>query len=495
MKTLALKVQIGLAAAIFMIVSVLFGASYWLANDKLAASETEFEENTVANLQVTMAQPIFTYDYEQIRAVLSVMLKSAQIYHIVVSDHRGKVLAESQQAQTVADEYLVKREIQFADQGNPTGQLAIQFSMLPIRAQLSDLLLGYFLQALLILGGSLFVIFIILKRLVINPLDNIVRAMEEIASGDGDLCHRLPVESQDEIGQLAKAFNGFVEQIHGTISRVHETSGQLLGDAKALGSLSQTNNDRVQTQLKETEAAVTAVTQLSASANEVAINAKRTADAASQADKAVDDSQRQFDSGLDITRKLASELARSALSVSQLQQETQKIDEVVVVINSIAEQTNLLALNAAIEAARAGEQGRGFAVVADDVRTLASRTQQATGEIQKMILQVQSRVAETVTVMQASQALSTQGVNRSEEIKLVLTKVTDLVSNISNMNIEVSHAAQEQTCVTEAISRTLNDLANVSGSASLDSEHLAHSSERLFHQGERLRTLVTSFRL
>lgn len=112
-----------------------------------------------------------------------------------------------------------------------------------------------------------------------------------------------------------------------------------------------------------------------------------------------------------------------------------------------------------------------------------------------MIQQVQSRVAETVTVMQASQALSTQGVNRSEEIKLVLTKVTDLVSNISNMNIEVSHAAQEQTCVTEAISRTLNDLANVSGSASLDSEHLAHSSERLFHQGERLRTLVTSFRL
>ena len=289
MKTLALKVQIGLAASIFMIVSVLFGASYWLASDKLAASETEFEENTVANLQVTMAQPIFTYDYEQIQAVLSVMLKSAQIYHIVVSDHRGKVLAESQQAQTVADEYLVKREIQFAEQGNPTGQLVIQFSMLPIRAQLSDLLLGYFLQALLILGGSLIVIFIILKRLVINPLGNVVRAMEEIASGDGDLCHRLPVESQDEIGQLAKAFNGFVEQVHGTISRVHETSGQLLGDAKALGSLSQTNNDRVQTQLKETEAAVTAVTQLSASANEVAINAKRTADAASQADKAVDE--------------------------------------------------------------------------------------------------------------------------------------------------------------------------------------------------------------
>lgn len=495
MKTLALKVQIGLAAAIFMIVSVLFGAAYWLASDKLAASETEFENNMVANLQVTMAQPIFTYDYEQINAVLSVMLKSAQIYQIVVTDHRGKVLAQSQQNEVVNPSYLAKREIEFSDQGNPTGHLAIAFSSLPAKAQLADLLLGYFIQALLILAGSMLVIFIILKRLVVKPLANVVSAMEEIASGDGDLSHRLPVESQDEIGQLANAFNGFVEQIHGTISKVHETSGQLLGDAKALGSLSQTNNSRVQTQLKETEAAVTAVTQLSASANEVATNAKRTADAATQADQAVDDSQRQFDTGLEITRKLASELSRSALSVSQLQQETQKIDEVVVVINSIAEQTNLLALNAAIEAARAGEQGRGFAVVADEVRTLASRTQQATGEIQKMIQQVQNRVAETVAVMQSSQSLSAQGVSRSEEIKLVLTKVTGLVSNISNMNIEVSHAAQEQTCVTEAISRTLNDLANVSGSASLDSEHLAQSSERLFHQGERLRTLVTSFRL
>lgn len=128
---------------------------------------------------------------------------------------------------------------------------------------------------------------------------------------------------------------------------------------------------------------------------------------------------------------------------------------------------------------------------ANDIVINTIRTQQATGEIQK----VQSRVAETDSVMQASQTLSNQGVNRSEEIKLVLSKVTDLVSNISNMNIEVSHAAQEQTCVTEAISRTLNDLANVSGSASLDSEHLAQSSERLFHQGERLRALVTSFRL
>ncbi|MFV0598075.1 MAG: methyl-accepting chemotaxis protein, partial [Shewanella sp.] len=128
MKTLALKVQIGLAAAIFMIVSVLFGVSYWLASDTLTSNEMAFEDNTVANLQVTMAQPIFTYDYEQIRAVLSVMLKSEQIYQITVVDHRGKLLAEDKQTEAVAASDLQTRELQFSDQGNPTGRLTIAFS-------------------------------------------------------------------------------------------------------------------------------------------------------------------------------------------------------------------------------------------------------------------------------------------------------------------------------------------------------------------------------
>ncbi|MCE9685264.1 methyl-accepting chemotaxis protein [Shewanella sp. AS16] len=495
MNSLATKVQLGLALALFLIVSLLFTSAYWRERSKLATDFAEFEANTLANLQVTMAQPVFTYDYEQMNAVLSVMLKSSQIHAISVRDHRGKLLAENTQAGGAGEAMLASRQIHFEDNGKPTGSLTLVFSAEPMQQQLTALLLGYLLQALLILGTSLMAIFLILKRLVISPLAHVVGAMEEIAGGDGDLSHRLPVESRDEIGQLAKAFNGFVEQIHGTIARVHETAAQLLEEAKTLGDLSRANNARVQTQRKETEAAVAAVTELSASADEVAANARRTAEEAGQADQEVDKGQSQFDAGLAVTRRLAQELSSSADSVSRLQQETQKIDEVVVVIQAIAEQTNLLALNAAIEAARAGEQGRGFAVVADEVRTLASRTQQATGEIQQMIQQVQGRVDATVAGMHSSQELSEQALSRSEDIKLVLTRVTALVSNISTMNLEVFHAAQEQTCVTEAISRSLNDLAHVSGSASVDSEQLAQSGERLFQQGERLRTLVDSFRL
>ena len=491
---LALKVQIGLAVALSGLMVLLFGATFLFEKQKLEQAFAEYEKDTLASLAVTMAQPVFTYDFEQIEAILSVTLEQEQIAALKVFDHRGKPMA-SVGSNTGEDEGLEQKSISFSDNGKPTGKMDVTFTRAPIEARLSSLLLGLLAQGALILLLTMVVIVIILKKLVITPLAHVVSAMEDVASGDGDLTRRLPVESQDEIGRLASAFNAFIEQIHATVTKVQETAAQLIEGAGTLGSLSGANNLRVQEQRQETEAAVTAVSQLSASAAEVAGNAVRTSEAAAEADAQVDESQRRFDLSLGLTRQLVDELSRCAVSVQQLQQETQKIDEVVVVINSIAEQTNLLALNAAIEAARAGEQGRGFAVVADEVRTLASRTQQATGEIQKMIQQVQTRVNDTVTVMGASQQLSDKSLSQAEEIKSMLASVTRLVSNINAMNTEVAHAASEQTSVTENISRSLNDLAGISGSASADSASLAQSGERLFQQGERLRALVNSFRL
>ncbi|WP_346348098.1 methyl-accepting chemotaxis protein [Shewanella abyssi] len=495
MKSLSVKVQMGLASALFIVIGVLFSSAYLLEKSKLQQQFYDYQTNTLANLEVTLTQPVFNYDFEQINAVLSTLLKSNQIYSISVQDHRGQTLAETTQTFFVDRPELSAHALQFKNNGNDTGQLQISFSALPINSAMNELVKTYIFMALLILGLSLVVIFFILRVLVIVPLGHVVNAMNEIATGDGDLSRKLPAESKDEIGRLGLAFNQFIAQIHGTITKVSETSEQILADATALDTLSNTNNQRLQSQLVDAEAAVTAITQLSGSANEVASSAKATADEASKADKEVEHSQSQFDAGFVLTDRLASELALSATSVEQLQKETQQIDEVVVVINSIAEQTNLLALNAAIEAARAGEQGRGFAVVADEVRTLASRTQQATGEIQKMIQLVQQRVTETVSTMRSSQSLSNDAVSHSKEIKILLGNVTEIVSNISNMNLDVASAAKEQTEVTAAISNSLDELVAVSGSASLDSENLAISSDRLFHQGEKLRDLVKSFHL
>ncbi|MCL1144855.1 methyl-accepting chemotaxis protein [Shewanella marinintestina] len=495
MKSLSLKVQIGLACALFVVISILFSGAYWLEKSRLQQQFVDYQTNSLANLEVTLAQPVFNYDFEQIDAVLSTLLKSPQIYSIGLQDHRGQDIGSAGQSEKIAESDLTKHQLSFSHNGQATGQMNIAYSQQPIQSALTDLLITYLLMAAMILLLSIGAIYVILKVLVTTPLTHIVHAMDEIACGDGDLSHKLPVESQDEVGRLAASFNQFVSQIHLSISKVSETSQQILIDAEALGTLSSVNNQRVQSQLIDAEAAVTAMTQLNSRANDVAAYAGATADAATDADRKVEHSYSEFDSGLALSESLAQELTLSAKSVEQLQQETQKIDEVVVVINAIAEQTNLLALNAAIEAARAGEQGRGFAVVADEVRTLASRTQQATGEIQKMIQMVQRSVKETVNAMHSSKSLSDDAVTHSTEIKCLLTKVSEIVSNISNMNLDVSAAAKEQTEVTSSISMTLNQLVTSSGSASTDSERLAQSSDRLFLQGEKLRDLVKSFRL
>lgn len=495
MKSLSLKVQLGLASALFIVVSVLFSGAYFLERQRLQQQFIDYQANSLANLEVTLAQPVFNYDFEQIDAVLTALLKSPQVYSISLFDHRGQSIGSAKQINVVNKEDLTEHRLAFANNGKSTGSMVIAYSQLAMLSALSDLLITYLVIATLILLLSIAAIYLILRVLVTTPLNHIVHAMNEIACGDGDLSHKLPVNSEDEIGRLAVAFNQFVNQIHATIFKVNETSKQILTDAQALGALSSVNNQRVQSQLIDAEAAVTAVTQLDSRAKDVAEYAEATAHSATDADKQVDHSYSEFDSGLALSESLAKELTLSAKSVEQLQQETQKIDEVVVVINAIAEQTNLLALNAAIEAARAGEQGRGFAVVADEVRTLASRTQQATGEIQKMIQMVQHSVRNTVSTMHSSKKMSDEAVLHSNEIKSLLTKVSEIVSNISNMNLDVSAAVKEQTEVTSSISVSLNELVASSGSASEDSQRLAQSSERLFLQGEKLRDLVKSFRL
>lgn len=341
----------------------------------------------------------------------------------------------------------------------------------------------------------MFIVTIAIARSISSSAHSVARSLEELADGKGDLNHQLKVSGTDELGQVSSNFNRFLRLLADSILQVVNVTDPLLDSSRSLKQRMEDATKATQQQSQDASTVQVSMEDMRHSVIEISQNARQAASAAQVAEKEAMQGMNVVQRTIDISQDLNKGIQVASSSINELARDTENVTSILNVITSIAEQTNLLALNAAIEAARAGEQGRGFAVVADEVRSLASRTQQATGEIQKMIQQVQSRVAETVNVMQSSQTLSNQGVNRSEEIKLVLSKVTDLVSNISNMNIEVSHAAQEQTCVTEAISRTLNDLANVSGSASLDSEHLAQSSERLFHQGERLRTLVTSFRL
>jgi len=225
---------------------------------------------------------------------------------------------------------------------------------------------------------------------ITRPLSGIAEALKAIASGDGDLTQRLSVRSQDEVGQVARAFNHFVEQIQALVRDVGGTGEELAQVSEQLSSLTARYNSQMQAHRKETEQVVTAVTQMSSTAQEVAGSAAQAAEATSTAAQASDSARAVVDNAIASIHGLVAEVNAASEVIGDLSQQTANIGSVVEVIRSIAEQTNLLALNAAIEAARAGEQGRGFAVVADEVRSLAGRTQQSTHEINDMLQRLQA---------------------------------------------------------------------------------------------------------
>ncbi|TNI77436.1 methyl-accepting chemotaxis protein [Aeromonas sobria] len=349
------------------------------------------------------------------------------------------------------------------------------------------------LVILLILGITLSVTVIVGNR-VTKPLADAVLALNDIANGEGDLTQRLKVQSQDEIGQLASAFNRFVERIQSVVSQVGETSNHLLGAVDKLHHLSEHYDHQMQGHSRETDQVVTAVTEMSSTAQEVAASASNAASATSDAARESDAARGVVSGAINSINRLVGEVHTASGVIEQLAQETAKIGSVVEVIRGIADQTNLLALNAAIEAARAGEQGRGFAVVADEVRSLAGRTQQSTKEINEMLQRLQGGVKQAVDVMQASEERSQETVQEASHIASSLDSMVMAVSTINDMNIQIATAAEEQHAVSEEINKNLVAIQQIVSELT-DAALESNSTTRdLANTGDKLRKLVSQFR-
>ncbi|AUY08256.1 MULTISPECIES: methyl-accepting chemotaxis protein [Aeromonas] len=346
---------------------------------------------------------------------------------------------------------------------------------------------------LVILGVTLAATVVIGNR-VTRPLADAVAALNDIADGDGDLTQRLKVQSKDEVGQLAAAFNRFVERIQSVVSQVGETSHQLLGAVDRLHSLSEHADRQMQGHGKETDQVVTAVTEMSSTAQEVAASASNAACATSDAARESDAARGVVNSAIGSINRLVDEVHVAAGVIEQLAHETGKIGSVVEVIRGIADQTNLLALNAAIEAARAGEQGRGFAVVADEVRSLAGRTQQSTKEINEMLQRLQGGVKQAVEVMQASEARSQETVQEASHIASSLDSMVAAVGTINDMNIQIATAAEEQHAVSEEINKNLVAIQQIVSELTEASGESSTTTRALAGTGDKLRQLVSRFR-
>ncbi len=331
--------------------------------------------------------------------------------------------------------------------------------------------------------------------MIICPLRTAVKAMSEISEGDGDLTRRLDVNGKDEIGQLAVAFNTFASKIHTLVVEVSSSTTQLAAASEELSLITHDTTTGVVSQQNDIDQVATAINELSATVQEVNNNAQSAASAADQASVHTRDGSKVVKTSISGIGNLAQEIEQASQVIHKLEQDTDAIGEVLAVIRGIADQTNLLALNAAIEAARAGEQGRGFAVVADEVRTLASRTQESTQEIQTTIEQLQAGARNAVQAMNTSRDMAETSVDQASQTGKALDDITTAVSTINDMNTQIASASNEQSLVTEEINQNVVNITQVAEQTANSAEQIDTSSRELAHLSAQLQTLVGQFKV
>lgn len=333
----------------------------------------------------------------------------------------------------------------------------------------------------------------LITRAVVGPLKRVIGRAQRIAAGELSLDSEAP--RSDEVGQLMQAMQQMAAGLSGVVSGLQQGIEQLAGSAQALSAVTEQTNREVGSQKEETEQVATAMQQMTATVHDVARNAEEAAQAAQAADDKVDAGQRVVRESMQRIEQLAMAADTASAGIDSLSAEIHTIGDVLEVIKSVAEQTNLLALNAAIEAARAGEQGRGFAVVADEVRALARRTRQSTEEIERLVASLRGNAQQSVAQIRGSTELVRLAVADALQTESALGSIAVAVSLIQQMNQQIAAAAEQQSSVAEEISRSVTQIRGSADQAALAMQDNARSSIELAQLGNDLKGMVGHFRL
>ncbi len=335
---------------------------------------------------------------------------------------------------------------------------------------------------------------LLISRSILSPLEILRTTIKEIEHSN-DLTKRTNISSRDELGVVSHAFDSLLNKFHQTLNQVVTAANSVSNASTELAQSSENTSNHISQQRLETDMVATAMNEMASTSHEVSRNAADTATGAEQANSQAINGQSVVQSTIESINDLATQIENAGQSIDKVSSDSQEIGRVLDVIRGIAEQTNLLALNAAIEAARAGEQGRGFAVVADEVRSLASRTESSIQEIQQMIESLQHGSSAAVVVMQKSKEQAEHSVEQASKAGESLTQITDSVSAINDMAAQIATAAEEQTSVNEEINRNITNISTISDSTAVEADNTHNASNELANLAEDLNTQVSQFRV